>query len=274
MQCDYHDAHNFTNIDTNNALSCLHINCRGLSANWENFKHLICELHSGNSKFDFIGICEAYRCENDMRLKLPGYNDLISRSRTSGSRGGVGLFINDNISYKIRDDISVFIPHVFESVFVEMESSSKNMIIGVIYRPNTAPKADLDMFSTTLFDIMDTINAEHQIGLFMGDMNIDLLKTETQTKTNDYLDNIFLHGFLPVILKPTRISSTCATLIDHIYTNNLSAESCSGISITDVADHFATYMTMSYKRQHKSKVMPKFLLPLLTAEPSLSVLGM
>jgi len=54
----------------------------------------------------------------------------------------------------------------------------------------------------------------------MGDMNIDLLKFETHLKTSDYLDNLFQNGFLPTITKPTRITSTSATLIDHIYMNN------------------------------------------------------
>ena len=32
--------------------------------------------------------------------------------------GGVGLFIKSDIQYTIRDDLSIFLPHVFEAVFV------------------------------------------------------------------------------------------------------------------------------------------------------------
>ena len=82
------------------------------------------------------------------------------------------------INYKTRDDLGVFIPHVFESLFIEIGSKSdhKRSIIGVINRPNTAPKVDTDIFSSTLFDIMDSINNEHKHGIIMGDMNIDLLQ--------------------------------------------------------------------------------------------------
>ncbi len=49
-----------------------------------------------------------------------------------------GLFIRDNINLKIREDLSAFIPHVFESVFAEIiNKSGKNSIIGVVYRPDT-----------------------------------------------------------------------------------------------------------------------------------------
>ena len=58
-----------------------------------------------------------YLNTGDMRLKLPGYHNLLSSCRDDSPRGGVGIFIKDHINYKIRDDISVFITHIFESIF-------------------------------------------------------------------------------------------------------------------------------------------------------------
>ena len=89
----------------------------------------------------------------------------------------MGLFIKENINYKVRDDLSTFIPHVYESIFIEVVStSSKNTIVGIIYRPNTQPKADIDVFSQTLYETMDLINSERKLSVIMGDANIDLLK--------------------------------------------------------------------------------------------------
>ena len=77
-------------------------------------------------------------CSNDLRLNLPGYHKLIARCREDSPTGGVGLFIRNEINYIIREDISVFIPHVFESIFIEIiNKSKKNTILGVIYRPST-----------------------------------------------------------------------------------------------------------------------------------------
>ena len=54
------------------------------------------------------------------------------------------MFIKDSIKYKIRDDLSVFIPHVFESLFVEVDRQhAKSTIIGTIYRPNCILLASL-----------------------------------------------------------------------------------------------------------------------------------
>ena len=86
------------------------------------------------------------------------------RTRDDDMHGGVGLFIKDGIDYKIRNDLSVFIPHVYESLFIEFPSSSSktNNIVGVIYRPNTPPHANMDIFTTTLHVTMDMINSEHK----------------------------------------------------------------------------------------------------------------
>ena len=48
-----------------------------------------------------------------MRLNLPGYLNLLSSCGDDSPRVGMGVFVKDNINYKIRDAISVFMPHVF-----------------------------------------------------------------------------------------------------------------------------------------------------------------
>ena len=241
--CKYYDPDQFHSevAGIHNPMSFFHLNCRGLSSNWESFRSLICDLHQDDFEFGFIGVSELFRCELDTRVSLPGYHDILTRTRTDDSRGGVGLFVKEHIHFKVREDLSIFIPHVFESIFIEFDSQNVNpSIVGVIYRPNTPPRADVDIFASTMSDICDIINREKKYCVIMGDMNIDLLKFGTHGKTNDYLDNLFSRGYLPLITKPTRLSNV-ATLIDHIYTNKLSNSIKSGIIITDLADHFGTY---------------------------------
>ena len=58
------------------------------------------------------------------------------------------IFVKDNINYKIRDDISVFIPLVFESIFLEISNqSTKNEIVRILNRTNTEPHADIDILN-------------------------------------------------------------------------------------------------------------------------------
>ncbi len=74
----------------------------------EAFRDLLTDLHGEHFAFDIIGISEVFRCDNDRRLKLPGFHDLLKHTRDDDSRGGVGLFIREHIKYKIREDLSIF----------------------------------------------------------------------------------------------------------------------------------------------------------------------
>ena len=81
----------------------------------------------------------------------------------------------------------------------------------------------------------------------MGDININLLHFEKHFKTQYYLEGLFSNGFVPIIVKPTRITASSVTLIDHMYTNNITATGLAGIMITGLDDHFGTfYLTKSH----------------------------
>jgi len=88
----------------------------------------------------------------------------------------------------------------------------------------------------------------------MGNMKLDLLKYDTHTNTTDYLKSIFSFGFSSVITLPTRLASSSATLIDHIYTNR--TQTNSGIVVTDVADNFGVFhITKRRKETPESTVI-------------------
>jgi len=51
----------------------------------------------------------------------------------TGNRGGVAIFIKDNIQFQICEDIILFIPHIFESLFIEIDTAEGGKaIVGVI----------------------------------------------------------------------------------------------------------------------------------------------
>ena len=80
----------------------------------------------------------------------------------------------------------------------------------------------------------------------MGDFNINLLNEDVHTLTNDFLNIMSSYSLYPSITKPTRITSTSATLIDNIFTNSNSFQT-SGIIIADVSDHLPVFITTDLK---------------------------
>ena len=252
--CNYYEPKAVKNmLDGEISFSLFCLNCQGLQAHWDSFCNLIHDLCDGKCTIDMIGITELFYMSKG-KCPLNGYLPLVFKTRndTTNCKGGVGLYIRDNYTYKDRDDLSIFIPHIFESVFVEIHAGKKKFIVGVVYRPNTFPKADLEIFMHSMNELQSKLSRENSDVYIMGDMNIDLLKFMTHDKTNEYLENIFSHGFLPLVTKPTRITSHSATLLDHIYTNKLNTKATSGVIITDVADHFGI---ISIIRNHSYKNM-------------------
>lgn len=57
--------------------------------------------------------------------------------------------------------------------------------------------------------------------------------------TRMFVDRLSSYGYYPCIRKPTRVFKRSATLIDHVWTNNIDIVSGTGILMTDVTDHFA-----------------------------------
>ena len=88
-ECAYFDPYEFEEkVKFENNTSFFHLNCRGLSSNWEKFNELVFSLNNETFSFDFICISESFKCDHDVRLVLPGYQELISQQRPNDNRGG------------------------------------------------------------------------------------------------------------------------------------------------------------------------------------------
>ena len=58
------------------------------------------------------------------------------------------------------------------------------------------------------------------------DFNIDSLKYDQHSPTNDYLESPSSHMLIPHVVEPTRMISNSKTLIDKIYSKVISQNSC------------------------------------------------
>lgn len=71
-------------------------------------------------------------------------------------------------------------------------------------------------------------------------MNIDLLKYYFYQQTESYLGLIYSFNLLPVITKPTRITSHTETLRDHIYTNTINRLTSGAVTV-DISDYLPVF---------------------------------
>ena len=102
----------------------------------------------------------------------------------------------------------------FECVCAELCIDKETNFIATVYRP---PKGNLSDFFHVLEQLLNFIEGKNYTNYyFLGDWNIDLLKVKiNDTGVLDFLNLMYSHGFFPLTTKPTRVTDTAATLIDH-----------------------------------------------------------
>ncbi len=63
--------------------------------------------------------------------------------------------------------------------------------------------------------------------------------------SQNYMNLLFAAGYLQCVLKATRIQNASKTLIDHIHCNSISNHFRTGVFISDISDHFFTFICTS-----------------------------
>ena len=105
---------------------------------------------------------------------------------------------------------------------------------------------EADVTSCTQY--METTFTEMNEGIgkydifIMGDFNIDLLQYDIHNSSNDFLNSIISHSFLPYVLQPTRVTDHSATNIDNIFSDLIDFDTSSGNIKTLISDHFAQFL--------------------------------
>ena len=162
----------------------------------------------------------------------------FSKSRSKSKGGGAGLFICKILTHWLRDDLSMFEEGCFESVFVEIKLGKFNIICGNVYSP-PSNNSDLNNNFFNIFSlVLSKLKREKKLVFLIGDFNRNLLDPDLQTDL--FVDEMFTNGFIPLIDKPTRISTT-ATFLDNIWTNNYMYPCKSAIFTNPFSDHFAIF---------------------------------
>ena len=214
--------------------SLFHNNVRSLKRNFENLEtHLLKELEY---HFSVIGITETKIINSDLPDQLPslpGYEFEFVPSPLSA--GGVGMFISDQLNYKIIEKTST---NAFQALWIEFLFGKKsNIICGVIYRQHNSPES----FQAYFDEALEKFSQSDKTVYVMGDFNINLLNAETCNFTKEFLLALQSYSFIPTIDKPTRVHSSSATLIDNIFVNKSYGRVTSGNIISDISDHYSQF---------------------------------
>ena len=208
-------------------------NIRSLNKNFDEFFHDVERIN-----FDVIALTETWLSNDVAQLytKYQNYSGTFLNRNSIG--GGVGFFVSNVLQYDVIDDLT-YNESDIECLFIKLNYYNHMIIIGNIYRP---PKGDTNIFIDKIETLLNhcRLNFTHYPLYLLGDYNIDLLKHSENIKTQIFLNTMFSYNLCPVIRRPTRVTEFSASLIDHIWTNDIRIKN-SGIVKNFVSDHHSVF---------------------------------
>ena len=105
------------------------------------------------------------------------------------------------------------------------------------------PNSSLKELKNSLKPIFDNIRRINKDLYLVGDFNINVLDYENNVKEKNVVNFAFQNSLIPLINKPTRITRTNATALDHILTNAfLNKQIEMWIIKTETSDHFPMFL--------------------------------
>ena len=113
------------------------------------------------------------------------------------------------------------------------------LLITAVYR---TPKGNNKLFKNFCKDFLNKQEMSNKAAFLLGDFNLNASDYDTNKEVKDFFNLVFQNGFLSLVQRPTRVTRTSATVIDHILTNRvLENKIQSGIIKTDISDHFPIF---------------------------------
>ena len=137
-------------------------------------------------------------------MNLNNYSFEFTPTKTSA--GDTLLYIANHLSYKCRNDLNIYKKNELESTFIKIFNPRKsNVIVRVIYRHPSMEFADFTC--NYLNKLLENTSKEQKSIFLLRDFNVNLLNYSEHNETNEFLDSLASNLFIPLILKPTKITS-------------------------------------------------------------------
>ena len=195
---------------------------------------------------DILGISET-NIKNRTPKDLFKFNDfkLFHNNREWGNNGGVGVLIKmqyARFAKKINVNFKQSQP---ENIFVEIEINKIKILVGVLYK---SPSVRYGVFNE-IFETLAFLTTKYDHCMFLGDFNIDQLKTNSPAFK--FFQNNIINplSLTQLVNSPTRVTEDTSTLIDLILVNAPENVKIVGtVDIPGISDHKMVYCSYSLKK--------------------------
>ena len=131
----------------------------------------------------------------------------------------------------------------------------KKTVISVIYRH---PAPQYNSFTKELENILHNLNDNKVTYHICGDFNLYFLQHESSQQVKNSTNLMLAYNCTQLITRPTRVTDPSATLLDHVYSNNIKMPVHPGIILSDLCDHLPTFVMIKFtclKQKHLSMTL-------------------
>ena len=208
--------------------------------------------------FDVIGISGS-RIKKDKSpintINLKGYSD--ESCPMESEVDGTLLYISNHLSYNPRNDLRIYKFTELKSTLIELLNPQKtNVIVRCIY---CHPHTDLNEFNDYYINnLLAKLSKENKTVFLLGDLNMDLLKYDQHSLTNNFLDFLSSQILLPHIVQPTIKRNNSKILIYNIYLNEITPNNKSGNITATISDHLPQFLIAPAKLNIFERDLSKF----------------
>ena len=244
---------NLSNSDISD-LSILQLNCRSLAKNFSKIQTLLSHC---SKKPNLIALSETWIPSSSKNLYVLNDYNLILVPRLNKRGGGVAIYIDSTLNFKLRSDITKDVATAHCEVIAVEINFHRSLSITVIncYRP---PAGNVAMFIDQLSTVLDNICASDINAniILTGDFNIDLLNANC-TSVVRFTDCMSSYNLYPTVLSATRVTDHHQSLIDNIFISSSLNILLTGIILEQISDHYPTFCIL--RCPHNIKLKPLLL---------------
>ena len=235
----------------NKNLKILHLNIRSLNSKLDEFCNFVKTLELS---FDVLVLSEIWSTNIAFYKNIIPTHNFYYDLPENSNIGGIGVFIKKDYSVQFQNNYKLksTLTNKIENLWFEIVKNKSKYIIGCIYRH---PNHHIKEFTEIMENVLSKICKHNTPCVVVGDINIDLLKVDTNASIGNYVNLLIANNFLPTLYLPTRITSSSVTLIDHMYFYNCASDKAVNISCgnlyCDISDHLPNFCILNFG---KSKI--------------------
>ena len=185
----------------------------------------------------FIALCQTFLdLKTEPLLHLPVYKtEHLFCSRMA--KGCLAVYVSEYLSYSVRHNLSRNEEGISESIFIEIKTQAKTLIVGNIH---WSPSGSVPSFLQILDEVLKIIELHSCELVIMGDFNLNLCDRRSSSSL-DFLSTMLACGTLPSACIPTRITNTTASLLDNNYSSLNLVQNY--VLTSNISEHFPVFFS-------------------------------